>query len=168
MGNDGALSFSFKPIALPDSNVNEPASHGFIKFRVQQRPNTPLNKTILNQAAIYFDFNAPVITNQTIHRTGENFVPTDTREAVRSIPKVVLSPNPAILGQTLRLPAGTWHQSWFDLSDVQGRLIFSGQISGDEVRLPRENLSEGLYFFKIRKHGQCQGVGKIALTVRGE
>lgn len=168
MGNDGALSFSFKPIALPDSNVNEPASHGFIKFRVQQRPNTPLNKTILNQAAIYFDFNAPVITNQTVHRTGENFVPVDTREAVRAVPRVVLSPNPATLGHTLRLPAGTWHQCWFDLSDIQGRLVFSAQISGDEVRLPKENLSEGLYFFKIRKQGQCQGVGKVALTGQGE
>lgn len=168
IGDGGVLRFSFIPIMLPDSNVNEPASHGFVKFRVHQRPNTPLNKTILNQAAIYFDFNAPVITNQTTHRTGENFVPTDTREAVRAIPRVVLSPNPAILGQALRLPGGTWHQGWFDLSDTQGRLVFSGQISGDEVRLPRENLSEGLYFFKIRKQGQCQGVGKIVLTVRGE
>lgn len=52
---------------LPDSNVNEAASHGFTSFRVKQVPNLPVGTLIENSAAIYFDFNAPVITNTSWH-----------------------------------------------------------------------------------------------------
>ncbi|MEO8588851.1 MAG: hypothetical protein ABI432_05735 [Flavobacteriales bacterium] len=58
----GILKFYFFSIALPDSNVNEPGSHGSVSFRI--RPQLPLQPgdEILNAANIYFDFNAPVIT----------------------------------------------------------------------------------------------------------
>jgi uncharacterized repeat protein (TIGR01451 family) len=35
------LEVLFSPIALPDSNVNEPASHGFFSFDIDQKPNLP-------------------------------------------------------------------------------------------------------------------------------
>jgi uncharacterized repeat protein (TIGR01451 family) len=62
---NNVLNFIFNPIALPDSNHNEPLSHGFVKFSV--KPKSPVNvaDTMYNNAAIYFDFNAPVITNST-------------------------------------------------------------------------------------------------------
>jgi uncharacterized repeat protein (TIGR01451 family) len=62
---NNVLNFIFNPIALPDSNHNEPLSHGFVKFSV--KPKSPVNliDTIFNKAAIYFDFNAPVLTNNT-------------------------------------------------------------------------------------------------------
>ena len=57
------ISFEFINIQLPGMNVNEPASHGFIKFRVQPIAAVPVNTLIPNKAAIYFDYNVPVITN---------------------------------------------------------------------------------------------------------
>ncbi len=57
------LVFFFENIMLPDSNVNEPMSHGFIEFTIRPLPNLPLGTVISNEAAIYFDFNAPIITN---------------------------------------------------------------------------------------------------------
>ena len=59
---------------LPDSNVNEPASHGFIKFRIQQKASNPTGARIENTAAIYFDYNAPVLTNTTWHTIGNDFI----------------------------------------------------------------------------------------------
>lgn len=57
------LEFTFDDIALPDSNTNEPASHGFVTFSVKRkRQYNPFFK-IRNRAAIYFDFNEPIITN---------------------------------------------------------------------------------------------------------
>ncbi|HPH86774.1 MAG TPA: hypothetical protein PLC48_15005, partial [Ferruginibacter sp.] len=56
------LNFEFENILLPDSNVNEPASHGYIRFRVKPKTGLPINTDVPNNAAIYFDFNAPVIT----------------------------------------------------------------------------------------------------------
>lgn len=66
--NNGALKFTFDDIMLVDSNANEPASHGFVKFRIKQQLGNLPGTVIHNQAAIYFDFNAPVITNQTDHK----------------------------------------------------------------------------------------------------
>lgn len=61
--NDSILVFTFNNINLPDSFTNEPASHGFVKFGIKLKPNLPLYTAIHNTSAIYFDFNAPVITN---------------------------------------------------------------------------------------------------------
>lgn len=61
------LEWTFNHIMLPDSNVNEAASHGFVKFTVNQASNLPVQTVVENNAAIYFDFNAPIITNTTFH-----------------------------------------------------------------------------------------------------
>ena len=61
------LKFTFPKINLPDSTKNQAASQGFIKFLVKLKPNIPFNTVIKNSAAIFFDFNEPVITNTTFH-----------------------------------------------------------------------------------------------------
>ncbi|MEM1358214.1 MAG: SdrD B-like domain-containing protein, partial [Bacteroidota bacterium] len=59
----GRVIFYFDNIMLPDSNVNEPASHGFITFEIQALAGQEEFTLARNTAGIYFDFNAPVITN---------------------------------------------------------------------------------------------------------
>ncbi|MBP6827314.1 MAG: hypothetical protein KA165_12200, partial [Saprospiraceae bacterium] len=70
----GILHFVFLPIALPDSNVNEIASHGYVKFRIGQQPDLADGTVIENTAAIYFDQNNPVFTNTAFHTIGYPFV----------------------------------------------------------------------------------------------
>ncbi len=62
----GVLRAFFPNILLPDSNVNEPLSHGLVSFRI--RPRLPLlpGTVIENIANIYFDFNPPVITEPSV------------------------------------------------------------------------------------------------------
>lgn len=60
---NGVVYFEFLNILLPDKNINEPKSHGFVSFRIKPQSSVVENSTITNQAAIYFDYNAPVITN---------------------------------------------------------------------------------------------------------
>ena len=55
--------WSFNGINLPDSNRNEPASHGFITFIIKPKSNLVVGDIITNKAAIYFDYNLPIITN---------------------------------------------------------------------------------------------------------
>lgn len=63
LSEGGNLTFLFENILLPDSTTNEVGSHGFVTFEIQ--PDTTLAdfSTIENTAAIYFDYNKPVITN---------------------------------------------------------------------------------------------------------
>ena len=64
------LEWTFNNILLPDSNVNEPASNGFVTFTVLQMPNLADGAEITNTGNIYFDFNPPIITNTTSHIIG--------------------------------------------------------------------------------------------------
>ena len=63
--NDGLVKFSFPHINLPDSNTNEPASHGYVQYKIRAKDSLALGSSIENTANIFFDFNAPVITNTT-------------------------------------------------------------------------------------------------------
>ena len=57
------VSWLFENILLPDVNTDEEASHGYIHYRIKTKNNLQVSDIIENNAAIYFDFNEPVITN---------------------------------------------------------------------------------------------------------
>lgn len=64
--NGRYISWKMQHINLVDSIHNEPASHGYITYRVKPANNLAVGDRINNKAAIYFDFNQPVNTNTTI------------------------------------------------------------------------------------------------------
>jgi hypothetical protein len=65
--DSNVLIFTFNNIMLVDSTTNEPASNGWVSFDIDRKPNQPFGTEIRNQAAIFFDFNAPVITNELVN-----------------------------------------------------------------------------------------------------
>jgi hypothetical protein len=74
LSGTGVLTFTFDNIDLVDAQTNEPESHGFIKYRISQKPGNPVDTKIENKAAIYFDFNPPIITNTVEHLVGEGYL----------------------------------------------------------------------------------------------
>ena len=62
---DRVVRFNFKNINLPDSNANEPKSHGFFIYSIEMKDSLAVGTEIYNTAHIYFDYNAPIITNTT-------------------------------------------------------------------------------------------------------
>lgn len=58
--HNGVLRFTFDGINLLDSSSNEPESHGYLQFSIM--PSATVQWPVANIANIYFDFNAPVIT----------------------------------------------------------------------------------------------------------
>lgn len=61
------LVFTFENILLPDSAANFEGSMGHVSFQAYPRPGLSPGAVIENTAAIYFDFNAPIITNTVFH-----------------------------------------------------------------------------------------------------
>lgn len=57
------LYFEFLNVNLVDSITNEPSSHGFVSFRIKPLKTVAINNVIENKSYIYFDYNAPVVTN---------------------------------------------------------------------------------------------------------
>ena len=61
-------TFKFNDIYLPDSFVNEPASHGFVKYQILGKEGLDENSDIENTASIYFDKNPAIVTNTVANR----------------------------------------------------------------------------------------------------
>ena len=55
---------------MPDSTTNEIESHGFAQFSIRQKDGNDDGEEIRNKAAIYFDYNEQIITNETFHTIG--------------------------------------------------------------------------------------------------
>jgi uncharacterized repeat protein (TIGR01451 family) len=57
------LNVYFDNINLPDSGASEKLSHGFFRYRIRATASISTASRLPNTAYIYFDFNAPVVTN---------------------------------------------------------------------------------------------------------
>lgn len=64
---DGLIRFIFNNIYLPDSATNPAASNGSVTFKIKAKPNLGEGTEIKNKAYIYFDQNAPIVTNTTLN-----------------------------------------------------------------------------------------------------
>jgi hypothetical protein len=165
----GVLKFTFDDIMLPDSNVNEAASHGFVKFRIGQRPNNPIGTKIRNRAGIYFDFNEPIITNRTLHTIGENFILVDSillstsGGSNRPSVAVIAYPNPFVESLAIELEDVQGNSFIFKLFDTNGRLVSSTDFWGNTFQFHRDGLQPGMYIFQIEQEGLPIASGKIVL-----
>ena len=63
---DGVLHVIHNNIMLPESNANEPASHGFFTFSMLPKTNLGNGAVIENIAHIVFDFNEPIVTEPAV------------------------------------------------------------------------------------------------------
>ncbi|MEO6040041.1 MAG: T9SS type A sorting domain-containing protein, partial [Saprospiraceae bacterium] len=156
------LEVLFSPISLPDSNVNEAASHGFFSFQIDQKPNLPNGARIQNTAAIIFDFNPPIVTNTVQHTIGQLTVQVDEPQAYATLWQVLGNPTREVA--ICRATAFIAGEKRFDLYDLSGQRVRSVQFAGQAFEFRRDGLNSGLYFFKI---GDAQGrvfAGKIVVT----
>ena len=156
------LRFRFDNILLPDSNVNEAASHGFVKFRVAQQPDNPLGTVINNQTAIYFDFNDPVITNTTWHTVGDNFILVSTDNPGIAAGRLLVYPNPAAQSVFFELPEAG-ENSRFMLVDGLGKTVSLKHFTGKTCRFDRGALSSGIYYYRISDDRGMLYSGRIVI-----
>ncbi|MCG8332855.1 MAG: T9SS type A sorting domain-containing protein [Chitinophagales bacterium] len=158
------LEFRFDNIMLPDSTTNEPLSHGFIKFKVQQLPTTYNGLTIENTAAIFFDFNEAVITNTYFHNLGSFYIPSAPAPPVEMLASISTYPNPFSQYTIIELEN---YQGVFPVNmkiyDTNGRKVREEQITGDKYQLKREKLVDGIYFFRVNAEGLAIKEGKIII-----
>ena len=161
----GVVKFTFPNIMLPDSNVNEPMSHGFVSFRISQKPNIPFGSVIYNSAAIYFDFNAPIITNEVFHTIDTNFIEiiNDVTDLTERFGELLVYPNPSQNDVQFELPEGASVKAVFSLYDAMGREMMQENFNGNRFLFSRNAFSAGIYFYKIEMEGVGVYSGKVVL-----
>ncbi len=81
---------NFPSIYLPSKSQNEALSQGFLTYSIQTKAGLPDNTVIGNYAEIYFDQNAPILTNTVTSTIKDLIVATNEKE---SLP-FVWFPNP--------------------------------------------------------------------------
>ncbi len=147
----GLLEFRFDGINLPDSTSNEPNSHGWVMFRMT--PNSYLlpGAVVGNNANIFFDFNAPVLTNTA---TFEVQLATTMAEGIRS-EELRLWPNPARDALNVALDRSLTGACHIALVDAQGRMVRLLQHTPNDraFTLPLQGLATGLYNVRIKADG---------------
>jgi uncharacterized repeat protein (TIGR01451 family) len=151
------LQFVFANILLPDSNVNELASHGYISFDIDLLGNIATGTEITNTAFIYFDQNAAVVTNTTLNTIGELFKTWLTvSDIVNPENRVAFYPNPT--QGALNFSVDGFAKGLVEVSviSIQGQQMHNQQFDAnmDALQMDLSNLPMGVYLLKVNVDGQ--------------
>ena len=136
-------AFVFSNINLPGKTMNEPASHGFIAFKIKPKSGIAIGATIYNTAAIYFDFNLPIITN-TVATTITNVVKTNDAVGLSVYPNpvkdvVLFTVKPGVQIKTI------------NLFNSVGEKIYSENVSSTTTakKINITNFPAGILFLEV-------------------
>lgn len=147
------LEILFEPIDLPDSLSDEAGSHGFVTFTIQRNKAYRSNYFVENKAAIYFDFNEPIITNTV--KSGLITTPVSTDEPgdqqqVRNSLRIV--PNPAPSGFTVYTTGNRLYgPGTLEIVNLAGQVCYRQSVPelSDPIPVSELRLSNGVYVVKI-------------------
>lgn len=146
--NRGVVHFDFGNIMLPDSNVDEPNSHGFVKYTVKLRDAVQSGNVVQNTAYIYFDFNPPVQTNTTTTLVIDQIilnVPVNTYETNLD---VLVYPNPANSYVNIKVQ-GFDKKKFVRIYNTLGNVVAITEMQSNISQLSIENVAAGIYIGEI-------------------
>jgi len=152
LSNPNELEFTFFGINLPAASVNEPASHGFVEYRIRPKASLVPGMYILNNAGIYFDFNAPVYTNLV-----QNLIVTPVGISENPVKRdqILVYPNPASENITLELFSSDSRNVQIEIYNLVGALVKKSEqklISGlNQFPIGVSELPNGGYFISVNK-----------------
>ena len=156
------LTFTFNNINLPDTSAGQLLSTGFVKFRVNQNPGNPDGTVINNKAGIYFDYNAPVVTNTATVRIGQVYVTGITSVYGDKLVQISAYPNPFLTSTLIKVDGEKFTDLALDIYDISGQLVKHLDVkNANSFTIDRSGLNKGEYVFRITGNGKPVGNGKI-------
>jgi hypothetical protein len=164
------IEWIFENINLPYQSQSEELSQGFISFTIDLKEGLEDKTTVSNGAAIYFDYNEPVITNRATTlisseektETYKESITTGTQK-VSSNHSIILFPNPITESSVIRIsPAlNTFNTAVYDSKGIK---LLEKNGFGDEISIHRNELKAGIYFYHI--YTENQEIGKGSFLVK--
>jgi len=144
---DRTLELTFNNILLVDSNKNETLSHGYFNYSIHTKPGLVNGDNIANTAAIYFDFNLPIITN-TVNTPVQTSV--GIKETSNSLMACVF-PNPLSNGDlNIKYNAALSKNVTMRIYGIGGNEVFTKQLSNNNQQSVNvAGLSAGIYFVRL-------------------
>lgn len=152
--------WEFANILLPDSNVNEQGSHGFVMFELNLLPGLGHGDQILNRAGIYFDFNPVVLTDYATSRVDFS---SGISEVAFNNSAVSLYPNPS--QNHLIISHQQWQQGTsIVLYDLSGKAMLNQPLDGKTTEVSTANLPNGIYLYQVLGATGIEGLGKVVIA----
>jgi len=164
LNKGGLLEVEFDKIFLIDSTSNEPESHGFVTFAIQRKKGFNPAHRVNNHAAIYFDFNDPIYTNN-VYFT----VPDDGVSSINEIndsklldQTLLIYPNPTGEGFTISTKGKLTGAADLNIYSISGKSVYFERLNSlnQPVYVPSGILPSGKYFVHISGEDGTM-VGKI-------
>lgn len=159
----GKLNFSFQNILLPDSVIDQKASHGFVSYKIKPIQKLGNGIKIENEAFIYFDFNDAIKTNKDFHTVGIPIQVKLINPALIDNLQFSIQPNPMVQSSQLK-----WNNfkkgELFTLSclDLTNKTLWTKEFESNTIQIDRENLTPGIYLMMLRNaKGEMLGVDKL-------
>lgn len=148
LNTHGMLEVKYSNIMLPDSNINESASHGYFRYRIKPKLNLKIGTPINNKADIYFDFNEAVATNTISIKLSELTKVNDIKGKTNL--ELIAIPNPFTKSTKIKLPEHLINQSLkCIILGTEGKLLNAFQFSGSEIVIQKNDLRPGVYIVNI-------------------
>ncbi len=149
--------WKFSAIMLPDSNTNEPASHGYVTFAITPNVGLAQGTQLTNSANIYFDYNAGVVTNTTLNTIDYTLSVNDIENGKTTI---TLMPNPFKDFTTIKIDGDNASYE-LRVFDMLGQLIRKDVTGNNIFTIQRETLAAGVYMYEVVKGNKVIGKGKM-------
>lgn len=140
------VEWRFANILLPDSNTNEPLSHGAVGFRIRPTQSVAAGTILSNAADIFFDFNTPIRTN-----TSELVATLSTGMRPAPAPHVQLYPNPNQGTFALAVEGDALME--INVFAPDARRVLQQRASGSRSQVSLPGLAPGVYLAEVRTAG---------------
>ena len=136
------LEFIFENINLPFDDAN---NDGYVVYKIKTLSSLQLNDVLKNKAAIYFDYNAPIITNEAKIVIGRPLLAGEN--------DVLLGQNPVL--NDLEVLSNTPIQAVYVI-DIRGRKILEQSYVKEtqQIVLDVGNLTQGFYLVRVKTEGR--------------
>jgi uncharacterized repeat protein (TIGR01451 family) len=140
------LTVRFNNIMLPDSTSDYEGSMGYFQYRIKPTSNLPNGSQISNTAYIYFDFNAPIITNT----TENNFDITVSATNLKLNPESFeIYPNPSTGIFTFKDAKNIQRVEVYNVMGQEIAVFVGDNTNKVSKQINLSNYSKGIYFAKI-------------------
>ena len=139
INSSNILNFKFTNIYLPNSSADEPGSHGWVVYKIKPKSTFGVGNVIHNTAKIYFDYNAPVITNTYPTQISTSLATNELKNK-----EITIYPNPAkdkIFIRDLKNIMGT------KIYDATGKLLQTSKTNSALIDV--SDLPKGIYFIEV-------------------
>ena len=131
------VEFAFTGINLPYA---DPENKGYILFKIKTLESLKIDDSFSNKADIYFDYNAPVYTNEYITAVALN---VGLVESKKKSFELIYYPNP--VKDLLKIQTAEKINK-IEIFDISGRIVMS-TLDNSEINIAK--LNQGAYFIRV-------------------